>query len=165
MERRKEEDRPRQDDIATGDENWGKEDGTIRLAFQNVNGLGFDEGQIKLQRIFDFLHKYNIDKLGIAEVNIYWQKMDKDKRLWDKTRGWFEGLHVHTSYNTNEPTISKRYQPGGVASFTKNKLAYKIMGKGIDMSNLGRWSWTTFQGKEGRVLRVITAYRPCNIGG
>ena len=74
MERRKEEDRPRQDDIATGDENWGKEDGTIRLAFQNVNSLGFDEGQINIQRIFNFLHKYNIDKLGIAEVNIYWKK-------------------------------------------------------------------------------------------
>ena len=91
--------------------------------------------------------------------------MDKDKRLWDKTRGWFEGLHVHTSYNTNEPTISKRYQPGGVASFTKNKLAYKIMGKGVDVSNLGRWSWTKFQGKGSRVLRIVTAYRPCSSGG
>ena len=60
--------------------------------------------------------------------------------------------------------MNQQYQVGGVASFTKNKLAYRIMGKGIDMSNLGRWSWTKFQGKGGRVLKIVTAYRPCNIG-
>ena len=69
------EDRSHEEDMVAGDENWEKEDGTIRLAFQNVNGLGFDEGQIKLQRIFNFLHKYNIDKLGIAEVNTCWKKI------------------------------------------------------------------------------------------
>ena len=75
---------PRVNDTAVGDGNWEKEDGTIRLAFQNVNGLGFDKGQVKLQRIFNFLNKYNIDKLGIAEVNTFWKKIQKDERLWDK---------------------------------------------------------------------------------
>ena len=65
---------PMVNDTPVGDGNWEKEDGTIRLAFQNVNGLGFDKGQVKLQRIFNFLNKYNIDKLGIAEVNTFWKK-------------------------------------------------------------------------------------------
>ena len=68
------------DDSAVWNQSWGKEEGTIRLAFQNANKLGFDEEQIK-QRIFDFLNKYNIDKLGIAEINTFWPKMKKDQRL------------------------------------------------------------------------------------
>ena len=62
--------------------------------------------------------------------------------------------------------ISKRYQPGGVASFTTNKLAYKIFGKnnGQDESNLGRWVWTKYQGKDGKILRVVTVYRPVKKG-
>ena len=86
----------RREDVAVGNENWDKEGGSVRFAFQNVNGLGFDDDQVKLQRIFNFLKKYKIDKLGIAEANTYWPKINKDKRLGDKRRGWFEGLNVNS---------------------------------------------------------------------
>ena len=73
--------------------------------------------------------------------------MGTKERLWDKTHGWFEGVNINYSFNCNEPNISTRFQPGGVASFTINKLAYKITDKGIDESGLGRWAWTNYQGK------------------
>lgn len=97
-------------------------DGSIRVAFQNINGFGFDKDQVKYQRIFNFLKKYNIDKLGVAESNIYCPKINIKNRLWDKNRGWFEGLSINTDFNTAEHNISNRYQPGGFTSFTVNKL-------------------------------------------
>ena len=39
-----------------------------------------------------------------------------------------------------------------------------MMGKGVDATGLGKWCWTKYQGKGGKVLRVITAYRACHIG-
>ena len=74
-------------------------------------------------------------------------------------------MDIKIGCNTNEPQVSTRYQPRGVASFITNKLAYKIIGKGVDPTRLGRWCWTKYQGKGGKVLRVITAYRQCQIGG
>ncbi len=32
--------------------------------------------------------------------------------------------------------------------------------KGVDTTNLGRWSWTHYRGKNNQTLRIISAYRP-----
>ena len=149
------------DDDYVGCKNWTKGKGTLRIAFQNVNGLGFDVEQRKLYRLHNFVKEFNIDKLGLAEANTFWPKVGRGKSLWDKTRGWCEGININVGYNNNELLLSQRSQAGGVASLTLNRLAYKITEKGVDPSKLGRWIWTKYQGKEGRTLRIVTAYRPC----
>ena len=47
-----------------------------------------------------------------------------------------------------------------MASITTDRLCHKILDKGQDNYNLGRWSWVRYEGKKGRILRIITAYRP-----
>ena len=104
--------------------------------------------------------------MGIAECNTYWPKINEKERLYDKTRGWFESIHVNTAYNNTEPKISRRFQPGGVVSLTTDRMCHKILDKGHDSMKLGRWSWVRYEGKKGRILRIITAYRPTkNIRG
>ena len=39
------------------------------------------------------------------------------------------------------------------------------MGSGKDTTGLGRWTWTQFHGRNGIVMRVICAYRPCTPSG
>lgn len=51
----------RREEIAVGNTNWEKLEGTVRLAFQNINGFEFDKEQVKYQRIFNFLKNYKID--------------------------------------------------------------------------------------------------------
>jgi hypothetical protein len=34
------------------------------------------------------------------------------------------------------------------------------MEKGLDPSNLGRWAWTRYKGKDNHILRIFVAYRP-----
>ena len=43
----------RREEIAVGNTNWEKTDGSVRIAFQNINGFGFDKEQVKFQRIFN----------------------------------------------------------------------------------------------------------------
>ena len=59
------------------------------------------------------MEKFDIDAMGIAESNTYWSTLNSKERLWDKTKGWFEGIHLNTGFNKTEREISKRYQPGG----------------------------------------------------
>ena len=166
IERRRDRQGPNRHDGSTvGDEGWEKLDGTVRIAFQNINGFNFDNEQVKYKRVYNFMAKFEIDAMGIAESNTYWPQLNSKARLWDKTKGWFEGIHLNTGFNKTEKKISKRYQPGGVACITTNKLAYKVVEKGEDATLLGRWAWTRYQGKNNRMLRVATVYRPCKNGG
>jgi hypothetical protein len=66
---------------------------------------------------------------------------------------------VSWSHNRNSsPRQVRRF--GGTAIFTINKASHRVIDKGADKSNLGRWSWIRFKGKGDHTLRVITAYCP-----
>lgn len=45
---------------------------------------------------------------------------------------------------------------------THGNLSHFSMGSGKDPSNLGRWCWGRYRGKDGVVLRVVSVYRPCH---
>ncbi len=38
--------------------------------------------------------------------------------------------------------------------------SHQVVEKGADTSNLGRWSWTRYRGRNNQTLRIISAYRP-----
>ena len=44
----------RREEIAVGNKNWEELEGTVRLAFQDIIGFGFDNEQVKFQHIFNF---------------------------------------------------------------------------------------------------------------
>jgi hypothetical protein len=39
-------------------------------------------------------------------------------------------------------------------------MVHRVIEKGRDNSNLGRWAWTKLRGKNGITLTIISAYRP-----
>ena len=102
---------------AVGDLKWEEDSGSIRIAFQNTNGLGFDPGGRKYNQIFNFINKFAVDILGMAETNSYWPKIPIGQRLFDKTKEWFEARHLSVGFNKTESRLS-RFQPGGVATIT-----------------------------------------------
>ena len=53
---------------------------------------------------------------------IYWPKMKVRDKLWNRTKGWFEQLHLNTCSNNND-TMTTTYQHDGGANLTLNKLA------------------------------------------
>ena len=90
--------------------------------------------------------------MGMEETNVYWYKILIKNRIFDKTKGWFEGRHLITAFNTTESILSERSQQGGVANIAMNNLVYKEFDTSKDKSNLRRWVWTILQGKEGKRL-------------
>jgi len=95
----------------------------------------------------------------MAEINLDWRLVKEQDRLPTRTREWWTQQHVSWAHNRNsEPRQTRQY--GGSALFSIDKAAHRVIGKGCDESNLGRWCWSRYQGKGNQTLRIITAYRP-----
>ena len=43
------------------------------------------------------------------------------------------------------------------------EAAHQLNKSGRDPSGLGRWAWSTYQGKNNKILRIIVLYRPCYV--
>ena len=79
------------------------------------------------------------------------------------TRGWWENSTVTVAHNTNDRLA--RLQYGGVLNAAFGTTATRRFESGKDETGLGRWVWMKFRGRNGMVLRTITAYRPVKSDG
>ncbi len=57
-----------------------------------------------------------------------------------------------------KPTVNHQF--GRMALFSIDKAAHRVVKKGVDESNLGRWVWTRYRGKNNQTLRIVVAYCP-----
>ena len=140
-----------------------KHDRSLRIMFQNVNGLpSKNEGQ-KNTHILDTVNNFNVDVLALSETNKYWPNIPTDHRPQNRFRGWWENSHVNYSFNS---TFRQKQanQPGGNLMITVGRTATRVDGakSGEDVTKLGRWCFTSVKGKNGKIIRMVTAYRPSN---
>ena len=53
-----------------GDRCGVKDNGSLRIVSQNINGIGQTTKNIKEQNIKDFVHNFNVDILAMQELNV-----------------------------------------------------------------------------------------------
>ncbi len=53
------------------------------------------------------------------------------------------------------------YQPGGTFTAVSGNWTSRVVTKGTDLFGLGRWSFINHQGKDSKLLTIITAHRVC----
>jgi hypothetical protein len=135
-------------------------DKILRIGFVNCNGIPPLNAHPKNSSIFTTLTDHSFDIVGMAEVNLCWNKIASSQRWKSRTLGWWETSSSILAYNINDISNSY-YQPGGTMQISINKAAHRIIQQGRDPSGLGRWCWSLFRGKHNILLRVITLYRPC----
>ena len=147
-----------------GDEHFGqvipkKGSNILRIAFQNIGGFSPQANTIKDDTIRNGISTYEFDIMGLAETNTDWRLVNEEDKLVHRTKGWWESLHLSFSFNiTKNPIKTKQY--GGVALFSINKAVHRVVSKGSDPSNLGRWTWTRYRGRNNHTLRIVCGYRP-----
>ena len=83
--------------------------------------------------------------------------MDKFRNTIEKQ---WKGASVTTS-ETNLPWHSS-YKPGAIAIITDSLIRPRKTKSGKDNHGLGRWSFITLQGRDGRKLTIISAYKVCS---
>ena len=88
-----------------GDHLKKKRKGTLRILFQNPQGLGQmvqadSTYSDKINKLKYVLLKHDIDILGLSEINKDWRKVPYQRSLWNVTDGWFEHRRITTATNT-----------------------------------------------------------------
>jgi len=86
--------------------------------------------------------------------------MKEDDRLYSRTQGWWESIHLSFDHNRCIPSLEKR-QWGGVMLMTQEKTVHRVINKGADPKQMGRWCWTHYRGQNNHTLRIFSCYLPC----
>ncbi len=131
----------------------------LRLGFQNIGGFSFSSGSNKDDKIRHGINLWEFDIVGLAELNIDWRLIPEQDRLYFRTKPWWKTVHISSTHNTTSPPIQRK-QFGGTALLSLGSVVHHITGTGSDPSGLGRWTWSLYRGKNQRLLKVYTAYRP-----
>jgi hypothetical protein len=144
---------------AYGDGIEPKPDGVFRLAYGNINGLptvSFNNPKANVLKHW-FRH-IEADFFAGNEAQINWSLMPRSGSLPEIF--WSENaLRTVAAYNTHENFSRRQY--GGTFHLTFGALAARVVDTGVDDSNLGRYAWTKFQGRNGHIARIVSVYVPC----
>lgn len=147
-------------------EPWGHRRSAVseaefRIGMVNIGGVPVeDQTNNKMKEMRTYFSKIGADVVGLSECNVSWRNLPVQLRLHERTRGWWESLHLNTAY-FEVFEGRNRSQAGGVSLWSINKGAHRVMASGSDPSGLGRWAWTKYRGREGISLRVVVELGRC----
>jgi hypothetical protein len=150
------------------EERWGlqnKAEGIIRFGFNNINGMGTRQSDLRNKELYGFIKSGEFDIFGMTETNVAWK--NNPEHIKDIMHGWFRRMSVCYEYYRAYPGTAT-FQVGGVAQIAVGDITSRMLKHGGDSTGQGRWTWHQLKGKKERIVRVITAYRPvknCNSAG
>jgi hypothetical protein len=134
-----------------------KKDGIVRIGYNNINGMGNSQADGRNRELHGFIKSGAFDIFGMSETNISWK--NNAEHIKDIMFGWFRRMSLSYEYYRDYPGTAS-YQVGGVAQMAIGEITGRKSKQGGDKSGQGRWTWQTYKGKNNRLVRVITAYRP-----
>jgi hypothetical protein len=140
-----------------GDTIYKKQNQILRIGYQNIGGLPFSANSIKDDIIRQGINAWEFDIFGLSETNVIWRLIPEQHKLFFRTKSWWENTHISHAHNVALPPVSRK-QFGGVALFSTGPSVRRIIGKGVDKSLLGHWSWTLYHGKNNHLLKIYSAY-------
>ena len=142
-----------------GDKLNRKSKEVMRYTFQNIRGFGTSNKHERALAIKQFIEKYEVDVMCMAEVNQNWRNLRRTNTLEQICRKWFERTRTMSSYNSHNRERGY-HLPGGVGSIVQGPLALRAIGRFHDERQMGRWGSQLFQGKKGRTIRFVSVYVP-----
>jgi hypothetical protein len=143
---------------AFGDKKQTKQQHIVRIGSHNENGINTRKNSDKSRRLFNYITNTNFDIWLSQEVGINWKYTSAHNSWYERLKSSGNREFKHSlAYNTFDETEDSR-QYGGTAITVNDTLSYKIIENGKD--KLGRWTWMKLQGKNTRIVTIISAYRP-----
>jgi hypothetical protein len=147
--------------VASGDELVEKEEGILRLALQNPNGIRLRDNVDVMPEVAA-MERLQIDIAAFPE-----SKLASYSRTTEVLQRQLK-VRVGSSYVRNaaaprRKTRNTDYQPGGVLTAITGRVTGRILKSGVDP--WGRFTWTTLRGHREEGILFIAAYRVCQKKG
>jgi exonuclease III len=144
---------PEEARAAANEEDWKKR--TVRLYFQNVNGLRLRDSGSDILETFMQLNEIQADIFGIVETKLNCQSMDVREVIQNcKRKVWPHGK-IFTSSSDEE--WSHTSKPGGTMLGVTGTLVGRVKKHNAD--KYGRWVQVDLLGRMGRTISIICAYQ------
>ena len=138
-----------------------KREGTMRLIYENINGMDtrLCENE-KVERMRELHDELEIDVAAYCEHKINYKHRKHVNGFNQLFKGGEAAVQSIVAHNVHE-SVGK-IQQGGTALMLFGQLLQQLdpNESGKDPTGLGRWSVMTFQG-EGVRTRIICGYNPC----
>jgi len=132
----------------------------FRVLSRNVNTLSPADNFLEWQAAAQALHEYSISVACLQETNIQWSHpiLHRIRQILSvlPTR---KAKLAHSS--SSEVTLGN-YQPGGTCTIALGRWTPRARLSEQDSHGLGRWSHIEFEGRDGRRIVVVSAYRSCS---
>ena len=132
-------------DSVYGDPLIDKEDSSTRILYQNSGSIGLSNTAHTLEVICEFTHKTKADILCLAETNTHWKHTATKNKLLQVTKQFWKRSKIQTSETITQWTSINK--PGGTMMLSSPKLTSRVISSGEDEEGYGRWSYTTYGGK------------------
>lgn len=130
---------------------------TLRIYFQNINGVKHNNSWQRWDDGIRHSKELECDIICVAETNIIWNHYNYTQ-CSQIIRKYYKQNKITTS-NCSEITLGD-YQPGGTATITTDKWTTRVIQPANDPSGLGRWSGIQLRCKSHQSIYIITAYCP-----
>lgn len=147
----------------TPNETWGdilttKQPNSLRIYFQNVNGLQPTPTWDKWKEVLSELFRNEVDVAGLVETNINWTPIRSRQANILLRKQFGNGTMINAT--SDEPSSSV-YKQGGTSLLLTGNIIGAIDHGGTDQRGLGRWSYCIIHGRNNIKVVIITAYRIC----
>jgi endonuclease/exonuclease/phosphatase family metal-dependent hydrolase len=144
---------PIEDSNLRASEEWQRQ--TIRLYFQNVNGLRVHDSGADIIEAFLNLHEIQADIFGIVETQLHCRSSKVQAMLHECKRRVWTHAKIYSSSSDEEWTDTRK--PGGTLLGITGPLVGRVKTHAAD--KYGRWTRVDLLGRSGRIVTVICAYQ------
>jgi hypothetical protein len=141
------------DQLLTLEEAWKQQ--TIRIYFQNVNGLRMHDAGADIIDTFVNLNDIQVDIFGIAETKLHCRSQTVQGMIQNCKRRVWRHAKVYTSSSDEE--WNETSKPGGTLLGVTGSLVGRIKSHTAD--KYGRWIQVDLLSRSGRIISVICAYQ------
>jgi len=131
---------------------------TVRIAFQNLNGLGTTQYQQHISLIANEQVSLDIDILGMTEHCINVSHKDTLKNLHNAIRNTTKEKTTLQINSSNSKT-TQRFLPGGTATLLIGNTVGRVEPSGRGGDSLGRWSYIHMRRKQMKPVTIVTIYQ------
>jgi hypothetical protein len=144
-------------------EKWisGEYNETFRVGAVNINGISKYVNWIEWDIIVKTMSRLQLDMFGLTGPNINFDNKKIELRLRDIAKATDRNIQLSTSCSNQLNHTDKKM--GGTMSILAGRWAGRKTD--VDSDKKGCWSSITLQGKKGRKITLITAYRVCQQKG
>ena len=127
---------------------------------KNDSYLGEEQSSSKFDAIAEIIKDWEVNICCLAGTDTAWEHRSTKDAVKRVLKRRIDRCSTLISSSSSAKSVSN-VKPGGTGMIMDGKWASRIIEKGEDPENMGRWSYVILGGRSDKGVMLVTAYRVC----